>query len=122
MTTPSPMPEGPASALSSDSLIDAVCDEFEVAIRAGKQPALQDYLDRVAELDRPRLLAELVYTDFEFQPPPPGEDAQLHFARKYSEFAAEILQMSFVDAATDTAAYCRPASPSHARPDRKSVV
>jgi tRNA A-37 threonylcarbamoyl transferase component Bud32 len=116
MTTPSQMPEGPAPALSSDAQIDALCDEFESALRADKSPSLEGYLERVAAPDRPRLFAELLYVEFEFQPPPVGEDAKTVYARMYPEFATQIQQMSFVDEATDTTAYHRPKSSTTMRP------
>jgi formylglycine-generating enzyme required for sulfatase activity len=39
--------------------IDAVCDDYERACQQGNRPRPEDYLDRVADADRPTLRAEL---------------------------------------------------------------
>src|SRR5262245_47792278 len=40
--------------------IDAVCDDFEAELRAGKRPAIEEQLALVPEQDRERLRVELL--------------------------------------------------------------
>jgi eukaryotic-like serine/threonine-protein kinase len=47
--------------------IDAACDRFEIEYRAGRSPRIEDYLNEVAEVDRPALLRELVAVDLELR-------------------------------------------------------
>src|SRR5262245_490415 len=48
----------PSPALLEE--IDAVCDRFEAELRAGRQPLIEDYLEKVAGRARPELLRELL--------------------------------------------------------------
>src|SRR5712692_10110628 len=52
-----PSRAGEASARLS---MDAVCDRFEAAWKAGQQPRIEDFLDAAPAADRPRLLRELL--------------------------------------------------------------
>ena len=58
--------------------IDAACDRFEAAWRAGQDPRIEDFLDVVAETERPALLGELIRLEVELrrgrgEQPTPGE-------------------------------------------------
>ena len=55
------------AAYSRASRIDAACDEFESAWKAGKQPRIEDYLARAAESDRDALRSALAAIDAELQ-------------------------------------------------------
>jgi WD40 repeat protein len=47
--------------------VDQLADEFEAAIRAGEKPQIEAYLDRVAQADRPAVLAELLKVEIELR-------------------------------------------------------
>jgi tetratricopeptide (TPR) repeat protein/tRNA A-37 threonylcarbamoyl transferase component Bud32 len=47
--------------------VDAACDAFEAAWRAGRAPRIEDYLAAAAEPDRPALLGELVALERELR-------------------------------------------------------
>ena len=47
--------------------IGPVCDAFETEIRRGSEPAIEDFLTRVAESDRGALLTELLKLDREYR-------------------------------------------------------
>ncbi|HMC90682.1 MAG TPA: serine/threonine-protein kinase, partial [Gemmataceae bacterium] len=50
--------------------VDRVCDEFEAAWKAwrsGEMPRIQDYLDRVEESERSKLLEELLRLDLDYR-------------------------------------------------------
>ena len=51
-------------ALQSDR-IDQVCDQFEAAVRAGRQPRIEEFLNRNPDLDRDALLQELIALEVE---------------------------------------------------------
>ena len=58
--------------------IDAACDRFEAAWRAGQDPRIEDFLDAAAEAERPALLRELITLEVELrrgrgEHPTPGE-------------------------------------------------
>src|SRR5262249_45682867 len=58
--------------------LDEVCDRFEAAWQAGRQPRLEDFRAEGAEADRAALLRELLqielfYRGRQGQPPPPEE-------------------------------------------------
>lgn len=48
-----------AASLDEHQQLDALCDQFEAAWLDGEQPKLEEYLNRVSEVQRPELLAEL---------------------------------------------------------------
>lgn len=50
--------------LQSD-LIDEACDQFEAAMREGRQPRIEDFLEKFADLDRNALLQELIALEVE---------------------------------------------------------
>ncbi|MDB5337594.1 MAG: Serine/threonine protein kinase PrkC, regulator of stationary phase [Planctomycetaceae bacterium] len=50
--------------LQSD-LIDEACDQFEAAMRDGRQPRIEDFLEKFANLDRNALLQELIALEVE---------------------------------------------------------
>lgn len=47
------------------NLIDQVCDQFESAMREGRQPRIEDFLSSFPNLDRPTLLQELIALEVE---------------------------------------------------------
>jgi ABC-type amino acid transport substrate-binding protein/tRNA A-37 threonylcarbamoyl transferase component Bud32 len=47
--------------------VDRVCDAFEDEWRAGRRPAVEEFLGRVAEADRPALFAELLRADIHYR-------------------------------------------------------
>lgn len=52
---------------SVNSLIDSLCDEFEQALKAGRQPALQDYLQRFGDIDNADLFQSLLELQVDYQ-------------------------------------------------------
>ena len=82
---------------SADDLIDIACDEYEVSLRAGRRPDLHEFLQRIDETQRSRLFRELLYVEFEFQPPPANENPRDYYLQEYPAFANEIFGMKFVD-------------------------
>lgn len=59
MSDQPPSPDASSSPLQSD-LVDRVCDQFEAALRAGRQPRIEDFLASFPEVDRQLLLGELI--------------------------------------------------------------
>jgi tetratricopeptide (TPR) repeat protein/tRNA A-37 threonylcarbamoyl transferase component Bud32 len=47
--------------------VDAACDRFEAAWRAGAAPRIEDYVDRADDADRPALLGELLALERELR-------------------------------------------------------
>ncbi len=52
-------------SVSQEQEIDRLCDEFETAWRAGQEPRIEEYLNRVPEVGQPRLLEELLAVEFD---------------------------------------------------------
>src|SRR4051794_35405045 len=67
MPSPSPAPPRPTLPLEIQRLIDARCEQFEAAWRAGQQPTIEEYLPRTTDLWRQPLLCELVWLDLAFR-------------------------------------------------------
>jgi hypothetical protein len=61
-----PTMQGGRAARPSER-VDAACDRFKAAWRAGAAPRIEDYLDRVDPDDRPALLGELVALECELR-------------------------------------------------------
>lgn len=57
-----PEPQLPAALRQR---IDALCDAFETAWRAGHAPRIEDRLDQIEEPARPALLKELLLVEWE---------------------------------------------------------
>ncbi|MBI5759608.1 MAG: serine/threonine protein kinase, partial [Planctomycetales bacterium] len=55
------------SPLENWRRIDALCDGFETAWQAGRQPRIEDYLSELSEADRSDLLRELLRIEFEYR-------------------------------------------------------
>jgi serine/threonine-protein kinase len=64
---PSPSPGTNSPGLSAAYRVNAVCDRFEAAWRAGTSPRIEDELPELAESDRPALLRELVALEIEIR-------------------------------------------------------
>ena len=47
--------------------IDPVCDAFELALKEGRRPVIEEQLDSVGEVVRPLLLIELIRTEMEWR-------------------------------------------------------
>jgi serine/threonine protein kinase/formylglycine-generating enzyme required for sulfatase activity len=52
---------------SSERRVDAACDAFEAAWKAGQKPLIEDYLARQDEADQPILLGELIGLELELR-------------------------------------------------------
>ena len=50
-----------------DELIDVVCDDFEGEWKAGRRPAIHDYLTRIDEKSRGELLRQLLAVELEMR-------------------------------------------------------
>jgi eukaryotic-like serine/threonine-protein kinase len=102
MSSPSKAAETVREEVSPDDLIDLACDEFEMALRAGGEPDLRQFVDRAPEQQRGRLFQELLYVEFEHRPPPAGKKPREFYLRAYPSFAAELAGMSFEDEGKET--------------------
>ncbi len=47
--------------------VDQACDRFEADLKAGRRPAIEDFLGEVAETERPALLGELVAVEVAYR-------------------------------------------------------
>jgi tetratricopeptide (TPR) repeat protein len=94
--------------------VDAVCDRFEGAHRAGGRPRIKEYLDGEPDPERPILLRELLALDLAYrhrrgEVPTPEE-----YARQFPDHA-ELIRDVFIQAAPPSAASTPrcPAPPGH---------
>src|SRR5262249_40604691 len=53
-------------SLSSERQIDQVCDAFEAAWKAGRQPRIEEYLNGASEPERSALLRELLLIELAY--------------------------------------------------------
>ena len=64
--------------LSHEGRIDAACDRYEAAWKAGDEPRIETYLDAELETERPALFCQLLALELELRRPqgratrPPG--------------------------------------------------
>ena len=83
------MTESPAhreEPISRRRRVDGVGDEFERRYQAGKQPRIEEFLERAGPADRPHLLRELLRLELEFR----RGDGQAVDPQEYRDrFAAE---------------------------------
>jgi tetratricopeptide (TPR) repeat protein len=76
--------------LSVEQRMDAICVRFEAAWKAGQRPRIEDFLDTVAEAERPALLRELLYLDLEYRGRG-GEDlAAIDYRTRFPQHVALI--------------------------------
>ena len=75
-------PDEPSPPLQSD-LVDRVCDQFEEALRAGRQPRIEDFLASFPEVNRQALLAELIALEIDLLR---MRDDTVTFSPDYQEF------------------------------------
>ncbi|HEY7154949.1 MAG TPA: protein kinase [Gemmataceae bacterium] len=66
--------------------IDAICERFEDAWQAGQRPCIGDYLGEAEDLERDRLLRELIGLDIDYRKQL-GEKPE---ARDYREYASSL--------------------------------
>jgi serine/threonine protein kinase len=104
-----------ALPLSRALRINAACDRFEQAWRAGQRPHLEDYLGDTAEPERPALLRELIALDMAYRRRA-GEQPQLQeycdrFPGLSLALNATIAETGQADAAAGSAAL--PAIPGY---------
>src|SRR5262245_43350435 len=59
--------DGPTLSPTLAERVDAACDRFEAAWKAGTRPRIEDYLDNTTELDRPALLTELLALELAYR-------------------------------------------------------
>jgi serine/threonine-protein kinase len=105
MDPPAKRSDTVVDSFAGDARIDAVCDEFEAAIRAGENPDLRHYLARVDESQQRRLLVELLQTEFELRPAEDGAARIEGYAREFPDVAAEIRALSAGSSIHDTIRY-----------------
>src|SRR5262245_1847847 len=67
MTTEVPQADDGRRPVSPVRWVDAACDRFEAAWRAGAAPRIEDYLAETRQADRPALLGELVTLERELR-------------------------------------------------------
>jgi serine/threonine-protein kinase len=70
--------------------IDAACDRFEAAWRAGPVPRIEDYLAAADEADRPALLRELVALERELRRRRGERPAVEEYLARFPDHAAEV--------------------------------
>jgi hypothetical protein len=95
MNIPAPEPSG-SLPLSREERVDRVCDAFERQWKMGQQPRIEDYLDRAAEGDRPRLLRELLALEWQFRAAA-GEHPVAEEYRKRFPGDAAILDVAWAE-------------------------
>ncbi|WP_435011955.1 protein kinase domain-containing protein (plasmid) [Tundrisphaera lichenicola] len=66
MSTEPPAPDVPMT-LSIEARIDEVCDRYEAAWKAGGDPRIETYLERVTETERPALFRQLLALELELR-------------------------------------------------------
>src|SRR4051812_38417983 len=86
--TPEPLP------VLAMKQIDAVCDRFEIAWRAGTRPRIEDYLGSTAGRERQELLRSLLSLELELQAAA-GESADESSYRVRFPLEAAIVQSVF---------------------------
>jgi len=62
-----PGDQRPSASRSHSAEIDAICDEFEAAWRAGQRPRIEEYLEQLAESGQSRLFDELLCGELELR-------------------------------------------------------
>ncbi len=68
-----------ASHVLNQRLLHDLCWEFEEALRSGKSPRIEDWLDRRGVLSRELLLSELLMIEYELRSSPPSSIAHEPF-------------------------------------------
>ena len=89
---------GPATA-GQAGRVDAVCDRFEAAFKAGREPRLEDYAGAAAGPEGRRLLRELLALDLELRRRR-GERPDPRVYRMRFPGHAELIDAVFAEAAT----------------------
>ena len=64
------LPGNPTVAPSRAAWIDAVCDRYEAAFKAGRAPRIEDDLAEAPGPDRPPLFRELLVLELELRQQP----------------------------------------------------
>ncbi len=88
-----PVPEYSLESLSLDAAerIDAVCNRFEQAWQAEKNPRVEDFLDQAHAVAREALLRELLPLDFFYRRRRGDEPTAAEYAARFPNLAAAVL-------------------------------
>ncbi len=71
--------------------LDAICEEFESAMKDGGQPRIEDYLQSsTIGIDRSSLFRELLYIEVEMLPHKRSESEASDYCRRFPEFRTQI--------------------------------
>jgi serine/threonine protein kinase/formylglycine-generating enzyme required for sulfatase activity len=65
---------------------DLLCDEFEAAWRGGQEPRMETFLDRVATLERPKLLSLLLPVEWEHRQSSTAPPRLLDYTSRLSDY------------------------------------
>ena len=84
--TPSPNP----SPLDEMRQVDALCVEFCNAVRAGRQPAIEAYLERVPPTLRATQLRELISEERELTAQGGSAVSEIDYRARFPDYASEI--------------------------------
>ncbi len=98
----SALAEKPEPSEEADGLarIDELCEHFEDAWQAGQRPRIADYLGETEELERDRLLRELIGLDIDYR----RQLGEKPTARDYHEYASS-LDVRWLERLTEASRY-----------------
>ncbi|MBI3461935.1 MAG: hypothetical protein HY000_02605 [Planctomycetes bacterium] len=84
----------PLSTESTETVerIDTLCDEFETEWLAGLRPRIEDYLSRVSEAVRDRLLHELLAVEVQCRCRAGEAVAAAEYAKRFPGIPVELVQ------------------------------
>ncbi len=84
--------------------VDAVCNRFEDAWRAGQQPRIEDYLSAVPESDQPALLRELLKLELAYRRDRGDTLLPEEYQQRFPEYAGVIRAVWVADEAVGAGA------------------
>src|SRR5262249_49632610 len=93
-----PQPNEAASLqLSAQARIDAVCDRFEADLKQGLRPVLDDRLKEVPESERPILMRELVFIEFQHALQHRDRERLQVYRQRFPQLDAEWIRAALQD-------------------------
>ncbi|MHC5541786.1 hypothetical protein ACYOEI_26510, partial [Singulisphaera rosea] len=76
------------ASLEAQYAIDQISSRFESVWRAGQEPVIEDYLDRVPVVDQPALFQELLILDLAYRERQGQPPAWENYGARFPAFAA----------------------------------
>jgi serine/threonine protein kinase len=93
MSSKQAMSNGNEQSEATRKEIDAICDRFEAAWRAGEHPRIEDELGRVEESTRAKLLEELLLVEWELLEASGGRVQVGEYAARFEQEEAIVLKL-----------------------------